>query len=226
MAEKSNITPEATDAACLLVGKFMWNWAVLENTINVAYRKLLQIKGLNGYIATANITLRDKVSAVRTVVHHICGHDEEWWKAADKDLLAVSTMNSTHRNLVAHNLFVGHKSGGADFLIVKAKGKFAVPDVVWTPDMFEASFVEIDALRERVIAIIDHVRALQDAPDQIVRAINIFALQPKPEPTTLDAQLILDRPPLASPDVPSPNPRLAAQTPKAPRKKSTGQKSQ
>jgi hypothetical protein len=236
MSEDPFAPLDATNKACLLVGQFMWRWALLESAVNGAYRKLLKLKGVEGHIATANITLRDKVAAVRTVVHIACQPDTEkrpeeaeWWKAADRDLIAITTMNGNRRNVVAHNLFGGHESGGVDFLIIKAKGKFAVPDVVWTPEDFDAVFLEIDHLCIRVREITEHIEKRRAAvSDLLSQAVNWFALPPPPEPMPapelLGGLYHLGRLAQEHPDALSPNPKPSSKTPKAPRKKSEGRK--
>lgn len=197
--------------ACQLVGEFMWHWASLEQEVNKSYRKLLRIKGINGYIAVANITLRDKISAIRTVVH-MAAAELSWWRAADKDLTAIATMNNERRNLVAHNAFMGHSSGGVEFLIIKAKGKLDIPDVVWTPEEFEQVFAEVERLRERLKETTSAVLG-PDLPPPSGK--NIFALPPTPAPNGLTGLLALGHQTLASLGYPSPSPTEEPQTPEA-----------
>lgn len=216
MDETTSATLDGHRKACLLVGQFMWRWGALEAAANRAYRKLLKIKGIEGYIATANISFRDKLSAVRTVVHWVCKSDVKWWTAADKDLLAISEMNGSRRNIVAHNAFMEHPSGGVEFIIIRAKGKFAIPDVVWTPDEFSEVFEDIERLHVRLDAIVEHVEHVRSGPSKIAQAFNIFAMPPTPEPPALDDLPNPARHLPAHDGDPSPNPTEVGETPQAP----------
>lgn len=218
------------DRACLLVGQFMWRWGALESAVNSAYRKLLNLKPIEGYIATANITLRDKLSAVRTVVHWFCGSETEWWKAADADLNAIGTLNGTRRNVVAHNAFMEHPSGGVEFVIIKAKGKFAIPDVIWEPEEFTDVFLEIGRLHDRLTLITEHVVATRLAKSGgLAGAIMnpyAIALSPTPGPGLIGGLYHQVLHPPAPLDAPSPTPKSRTRTTKAPQAKSRGKKSQ
>lgn len=120
--------PEEFARAFRLVGEFMFHWAHLESVLNTGIHKLLRLEGAEALIATANITVRDKISLFRTLITYYNAAGD-WLKAANKTLDRVSDL-SGERNLVAHNMFSPHEDGGVEFFLVKAKGKFALPDTV------------------------------------------------------------------------------------------------
>ena len=213
-----------------LVGQFMWNWAGLEERVNNGYRRLFRLTGVEGYMATANLTLRDKIHAIRTVVHWYCQRQGEWAVQADKDLRAIIDMSSERRNVAAHNRFLPHASGGVEFITIKAKGKFSVPDVIWTPEDFEAIEDEIERLSKRVGSIVGHAvisrnvaagasqlgNALAQSPTQ---TLNALAVGWDPPPQLPDSRGFLSPTQTEAPQTP-PEKRASKPKPRNPKARS------
>lgn len=123
MSEK--IPQEEFDKACLLVGRFMYHFALLEGAVNSGIEKLLGLKSLEGSIATSNMQFRAKIHILKSVVD-LKGGRPEWLK----DLEAIADLSAT-RNTIAHTRF-GPDSGGVRFLTIKAKGKLSFPITVYS----------------------------------------------------------------------------------------------
>lgn len=166
-----NPTPEEADdgRAFRLVGEFMWHWSVLESALNVGVHKLCNLTSLQAYVVTANMGVRDKIHTVRTMLYICHLSDEEGIKANNK-LMDRVTAGSTDRNHVAHTAFNGHPEG-VSFLVIKAKGKFEVPDSLWTTKDFAAKNSAMMAMANELKAAVANGvdrrrRILQPKPTQ------------------------------------------------------------
>lgn len=200
-----------------LVGEFMFNWAYLENQINKSIHKLLGLKGLDRLIVTANMTARDKIHCVRTLVNFYWVGDPEWLQRFDKAMISAADLLQA-RNTVAHNMFVPHDSGGVEFVTIKAKGKFALPEVVWSEQDFWDKGREANRIAEETQSAVRHALVCRSTMDSSRRsmAMNPFALPPKIEPNALTGLFALGRQAPETPGSPLPNPETGAQTPPAP----------
>lgn len=174
-----------------LVGEFMFNWAFLENRLNYLVGALLGADGWEGSALAANMTVRDKINLARTLLDaHISDPDER--KATMKILDRVSKRNGD-RNMVAHTAF-GAGPGGVTFFSVKAKGKFALPDEVWSVKEFKT--------RHQLMArLADELYALAAKHGRFPPAMNALAAMLAPNPKLRGQGLLssLSRPPQSHP---------------------------
>lgn len=162
MAENlSEKRPDDYDTAFWLVGRFMFQWALLESELNNGLEKLLGLAALEGTIVVANLQLRSKIHIAKTLIH-LCEAETAWGKAAVKDIGSIGDLADEWRNVVAHNIF-GPDPNGVKFLTVKAKGKLTFPGTVWTKDQFNEVGLKIGALRKRVEEIVDRASKLLGA---------------------------------------------------------------
>lgn len=141
------------ERAFQLIGAFMSDWSELESHLNDAVAALLEIDDL--VLATAlavNMGCRDKLNLVRTLLDLEFTSDSERGKAAHKLLNKIGDRNGD-RNLVAHTPFIS-KPNGVLFHVVKAKGKLAIPNVLWTADDFTAKRWEMFALGRELKATV------------------------------------------------------------------------
>jgi hypothetical protein len=209
-------TPE-TIRAFTLVGEFMSHWALLENELNRGVHKLCRLSGLEAAVVTANMGVHDRIHTVRTMLALAHG-DEEAIKANTKLLDKIGAL-SGHRNTVAHTPFIGRKDG-VDFIVIKAKGKFSVPQSVWKPEDFRRRNIEMNdagnQLREAVDVAANWRQAILSR-NALANVPNIFATTPRTLPQVDPpghsrlAQASLDAQP--------PKPIKSPQKPKAPRAK-------
>jgi hypothetical protein len=105
--------------------------------------------------------LRDKIHTFRTLVSYYNG-TSDWAKAADKTIEKMVKL-SGDRNIVAHNPFSPHKSGGVEFYIYKAKGRFSVPEVVWRIEDFLIKGRAMTDLEADIAEIAEHTIARRNA---------------------------------------------------------------
>lgn len=146
MADK--IPHEEFENACLLVGRFMYHFALLEGAVNSGIKKLLGLKDLEGTIATSNMQFRSKIHILKSVVHLKGGKSE-----ALKDLDAIADFSAT-RNVIAHNIF-GPENGGVRFLTAKAKGKLSFPTTIYSNADFLVLCRTASDLRAKMETITD-----------------------------------------------------------------------
>src|ERR1022692_1423125 len=101
---ESAASSKSNESAFALAGRFMFYWASLEAELNKGIHRLLGLSGTDAFVATANLSTRDKVNLIRTLVNFYGVADETWRIVADKTVLAVSAMGGD-RNFVAHTQF-------------------------------------------------------------------------------------------------------------------------
>ncbi|MGN6849440.1 MAG: hypothetical protein ACTHJK_08220 [Sphingomicrobium sp.] len=203
--------PEDYNAACLLVGRFMYHWALLEGSINDGIGKLLGLGDLEEAIATNNMQFRSKVHILKTLVNLKGGKD--WAKAALKDIEEISDL-SAHRNIVAHTVFgPDNNQKAVRFLAVKAKGKLTFPNTVWTVPDFNARCKRIAELRKRVDQI---VFDLTEKPGLLAHALREYTNQSPAEQGFLGP---LSRLVLGLPDSEQSTSEIAPETPQEPQAK-------
>lgn len=199
----------------------MFHWAHLESVLNAGIHKLLRLEGVEALIATANITVRDKISLFRTLITYY-NANSDWLKAANKTLDRVSDL-SGERNLVAHNMFSPHEDGGVEFFLVKAKGKFALPETVWSIEDFVLKHSEMTELAKEIERLGDRTDSARRllkafvANEKRRTAINALAPPPSSDTPRLGLLDLLDH-------LPQPDPNSDQATPgKAPRKRKARQ---
>ena len=151
----SQTGPKEYDRACILVGRFMYNWALLENALNTGVGKLLGMGNIESAIATANMQARAKIHIIKTLVD-LKGGGATWAKKAGKDMDAVSALSAI-RNTIAHVVFGPDESGGVRFLTVRAKGKLSFPDTILSEGDFRKYYGEARRLGDEVKAIVERL---------------------------------------------------------------------
>ena len=217
------------DTACLLVGRFIQDWSFVEFEINKDIQKLVGLESLEGPILTANMQVRDKIFALKTLLHVFAANDAD--RAVSVEILKRASDMSAHRNTVAHNMFWRHEGGGVEFSITKAKGKLSFPNVIWSESDFAEKTAAMAAIKGELKAAVATATRFRARHMAAKDAKNIFAnaltglYAPTGGSEGPGGLLDLGQLALATPDSPSPIHQREPETPKAPRKKSKGGKS-
>lgn len=122
--------------ACALVGYYLRCWGFMEASVNWAVQGAFDLDALWGAVVSRNMQLTNKLHILKTMVNL------EVYQPDDKGkyqtcLDRIRALAGKDRNIVAHNAFRPDEKGvGVEFYIVKATGKFELPDTVWTiPDV-------------------------------------------------------------------------------------------
>jgi hypothetical protein len=241
---KNTSQEDRGDRAYRLVGKFMSDWAFLEYELNQGIRRLADLGTLETVAITANMQVRDKIHALKTLLNLFHPEDD----AADIDSLMTKIGNMAgDRNTLAHTMFYGHEKG-VELSMTKAKGKLQATSVIWPTKQFAekgARMAELSVELRRAVAAAAGLRSrwLSHQASTRAKAGNIFAtggmfnaLRPPAEPMSGLYSLGL----LADPNLPLPtrqNSRTAspekaprkprakkATTPKTPRPKAKGKR--
>jgi hypothetical protein len=135
MADFQKLDPETR--AFALVGQFLQAWSTMENSLHDAIGAALSIDAPKLKILCANIRLRDKIDILRTLIDIAPGFATEEKTQLKKSLRDIAEY-SVIRNMLAHDSFRPDSAGaGVEFLTVKAKGKFELPNVIWSADRFQ-----------------------------------------------------------------------------------------
>lgn len=211
MTDFASLDPETRAVA--LVGSFLQHWAIMEGAMRSAIEKALNLDSLQGTVVCANISLRDKINLLKTLVNMAFLPDEEGRARAIKLLEGIAGM-SANRNMIAHDMFFA-KEGGVSFFVTKAKGKLSFPTVIWTEDDFQAEYAklrvataELDRLQHQ-LSNAELVKALMISRNR--QPTNALFSLAYPPPQDLPLQGLLGFP------LPQSNPGKDAQTPEDPR---------
>jgi hypothetical protein len=124
-----------------LVGRFLQLWATLEYEVDRTIAKVLGITSAQHFVLAKNIPFFNKTHILRTLLEFLPIDDE---LEKFNDLLKDIQNYYGHRNMMAHDLFASSDStDGVRFFVVRAKGKFAAPDINWGVDRFLEAFADI-----------------------------------------------------------------------------------
>jgi len=150
-----------------LSGYFLQYWSVLESNINNAIERGLDLTMLQGAVLTKNIQFRDKINILKTLVD-LRGVEVDRLQSA----LESASKMSTHRNMIAHDMFVPDDDGdGVRFVVIRARGKLSFPETRWSIADFMKKYIEIAQLTSRaeeISAVISQVtlaKMLKEAQD-------------------------------------------------------------
>ncbi|UFI03453.1 hypothetical protein [Roseibium aggregatum] len=128
--------------AMALAGHYLQSFALMEAAMNTAIGKALKLSSVQSVVVCKNISFRDKIHILRTLVD-ISPIATTEKKQHDTFLNKVAGY-SADRNMVAHDLFGPDESQtGIEFFVTKAKGKLHFPTVVWSVDEVEKKSKEL-----------------------------------------------------------------------------------
>lgn len=143
-------TREDFDHACLLVGRFMYNFALLEAAVDSAIGNLLRIRSLQNQILVRNIDFSRKIYILKSAVS-LSGKKDEKVRLLNK----IAKVSET-RNEIAHNVF-GPEKGGIRFLTVAARSELKFPETFYTTERFGEMTGELISLGARLTAMVEEM---------------------------------------------------------------------
>jgi hypothetical protein len=123
------------DAACSLVGRFQYHYGRIEQKIDQAVIKLLDLDHKAGPFVTASVDFARKVTLVQTAAYQQAKNDKDK-QFAEKTCNRVFAINDV-RKFVIHSSFEPADDGKVQFKrTVAAKGIVKSQDQVWTNKKF------------------------------------------------------------------------------------------
>jgi hypothetical protein len=144
--------------------------AALHNAIGAA----LRVETVALRILCANIRFRDKVHILSTLIDvapYVAQASKEQWR---KDLRELADYSAV-RNMMAHDPFRSDESGkGVEFLTVKAKGKFYLPEIVWDTEKFKNECGQVARYRKFLDELVILFEAQPTPPQNYARALFRF----------------------------------------------------
>jgi hypothetical protein len=150
-----------------LVGQFLHQWSQMEQAMHLAISAATKLDPLMSTIVCANLTIREKLNILRTLVDTSnIAPDER--KTSLKALLRDIGEYTPVRNMMAHDFFmVGNNAPSIAFMPIKAKGKFDTPAVLWQESDFVREYAKINAFTEKLMQLtvsLEHASFSADAP--------------------------------------------------------------
>jgi hypothetical protein len=147
------------EAACSLVGRFQYHFGRVEQKIDQAVIKLLDLDEKAGTIVTGSVAFASKVNFVRTSAYQQTVNEKNK-EFADKACNDVFTVNNV-RQIVIHSSFEPH-DGGVQFRRTVARdGRVRVDDQVWNGEKFSEHFSTMRKLETDLDKLIELIKPVE-----------------------------------------------------------------
>jgi hypothetical protein len=147
------------EAACSLVGRFQYHFGRVEQKIDQAVIKLLDLDEKAGTIVTGSVAFASKVNFVRTSAYQQTVNEKNK-EFADKTCNDVFTVNNV-RQIVIHSSFEPH-DGGVQFRRTVARdGRVRVDDQVWNGEKFSEHFSTMRKLETDLDKLIELIKPVE-----------------------------------------------------------------
>jgi hypothetical protein len=143
--------------ACSLVGWFQYHFGRLEQKIDQAVIKLLDLDERTARIVTGSVDFARKLNFVRTSAYEQAGTLESK-KLADKTCDRVFKVNDV-RQLVIHSSFEPAPDGSVQFRRTVAKdGRVRIDDDVWDDKEFSKHYTEMRSLEAELDKLLELIK--------------------------------------------------------------------
>jgi hypothetical protein len=155
---------EPLETACSLVGRFQYHFGRVEQKIDQAVIKLLDLDDKAGTIVTGSVAFASKVNFVRTSAYQQAVNETDK-KFAEKTCDDVFAVNNV-RQIVIHSSFEPH-DGGVQFRRTVARdGRVRVDDQVWNGEKFSEHFSTMRELETDLDKLIELIKPVE--PNRLV----------------------------------------------------------
>jgi hypothetical protein len=144
------------ETACSLVGRFQYHFGRVEQKIDQAVIKLLDLDEKAGHIVTGSVAFASKVNFVRTSAYQqaVNEKDKEFAEKTCDDVFAVNNV----RQIVIHSSFEPH-DGGVQFRRTVARdGRVRVDDQVWNGEKFSEHYSTMRKLETDLDRLIELIK--------------------------------------------------------------------
>jgi hypothetical protein len=151
------------EAACSLVGRFQYHFGRVEQKIDQAIIKLLNLDDKAGPIVTGSIVFASKLNFVRTSAYQQAGNDKDK-QFADDTCDDVFKINNV-RQIVIHSSFEPAPNGGVQFKRTVARdGRVRVDDQVWNDKEFSKHYSTMSKLETELDKLINLIKPVKQVP--------------------------------------------------------------
>lgn len=136
------------DAACAKVGRFLYEFALLEREINSSIVQILDLKSDAADVVSHSLDFFKKVNMLKIVANETApkeDHNELHGLFSD-----IAKLNES-RVLMAHGAFEPAPNNGVQFRVTSARsGTVEVRDPLWTKQQFGDAYAKLQKTRESV----------------------------------------------------------------------------
>jgi hypothetical protein len=144
------------ETACSLVGRFQYHFGRVEQKIDQAVIKLLDLDEKAGHIVTGSVAFASKVNFVRTSAYQQAVNEKDK-EFADKICDNVFKINVV-RQIFIHSSFEPH-DGGVQFKRTVARdGRVRVDDQVWNGEKFSEHYATMRNLETELDKLIGLIK--------------------------------------------------------------------
>jgi hypothetical protein len=154
---------EALEAACSLVGQFQYHFARIEQKIDHAVIKLLDLDDKAGPIVTGGVDFANKLNFVRTYAYKQAGNDQDK-QFTEKTCKEVFDINNPVRQIVIHSSFEPHDDGVQFRRTVAKNGRVRVDDQVWDGRKFSEYYSKMTSLEADLDKLIELIKPTEQVP--------------------------------------------------------------
>jgi hypothetical protein len=145
---KAIVPEDDLSKACAKVGRFLHEFALVEQEINNGIVQILNLKGDAADVVANSIDFFRKANLLRTVALETAPEEERG--GIGKLFSAIAEQNND-RILMAHGMFEPAADEGVQFRYTAAKdGKVKKSDPLWTKQNFEDSYKRLHDIREKL----------------------------------------------------------------------------
>jgi hypothetical protein len=151
------------EAACSLVGRFQYHFGRVEQKIDQAVIKLLDLDDKAGPIVTGSVDFAKKVNFVRTSAYEQARNENDK-QFAERTCDSVFDINIV-RQTVIHSSFEPAHNGGVQFKRTVARdGRVRVDDQVWDDKKFFEHYAKMSKLETELDKLIELIKPVKQVP--------------------------------------------------------------
>ena len=133
--------------ACAMVGRFLYEFALVEREIDEGIAKILDLKGGAADVVAGGVDFARKANLLRTVVLETAVEE----KAGISKLFSTIFQQNDNRVFIAHSTFEPAADEAVQFRRTVARdGKIKKHDPLWTKEKFEASYKCSKEIRDQL----------------------------------------------------------------------------
>lgn len=151
--------------ACAKVGRFLHDFALVEQEINDGIVQILDLKGAAADVIANNLDFFRKANLLQTVALETAPEPQ---KGGVKTLFNAIAAQNDDRILMAHSTFELAADDGVQFRRTVAKdGKINKTDPLWTKQKFEQSYKHLLDIRDKLTELRPRLTLSEESKTQL-----------------------------------------------------------